>query len=163
MSQIDSTQLKECLTYDEEFGCFYWRHNRGRRVKAGDVAGCLHHKGYVVITIGKKQYQAHRLAWLYVHGKYPEAQIDHINNVRSDNRISNLRQATQAQNCQNLRKSRGSSGFLGVSFDSTRGNRWNASIKLDGKKYHLGWFKTAEQAHQAYLYAKRNLHPYGSI
>jgi hypothetical protein len=163
MSRIDSTRLKQLFTYDEEYGYFYWRVDRGHTTKAGDIAGCLHHNGYVVITIEKRQYQAHRLVWLYVHGKYPDAQIDHINNIRSDNRITNLRQATQAENCQNLKKSRGSSGFLGVSLDSTRGNRWGASIKTNGKKHHLGWFKTAEQAHEAYLLAKRTMHPFGTL
>lgn len=163
MSKIDSTRLKHFLTYDEEYGQFYWRQDVGRRVKAGDVAGCLHHKGYVVIVIEKRQYQAHRLAWLYVNGSHPKAQIDHINGVRSDNRITNLREASQAENCQNLKKSRGTSGFLGVTIDSVRGNRWKASIKLNGENIHLGWFKTPEQAHESYLTAKRSLHPFGTL
>jgi citrate synthase len=163
MSKIDSTRLKQLLTYDEEYGSFYWRVDRGHTTKAGDVAGCLHHNGYVVITIEKKQYQAHRLVWLYVHGKYPDAQIDHINNIKSDNRITNLRQATQAENCQNIKKSRGASGYLGVSIDSARGNRWKSSIRVNGKTHHLGWFKTPEQAHEAYLLAKRAMHPFGTL
>lgn len=163
MSKIDSTRLKELLTYDEEFGCFYWRQNRGRRIKAGDVAGCIHRNGYIVIVIDKKQYQAHRLAWLYVYGVFPKNSIDHINGWRADNRIFNLREATQAENCQNLKKSRGLSGFLGVSIDTQRRNRWKASIKLGGKSHHIGWFKTPEAAHEAYLLAKRNMHPFGTL
>jgi len=163
MSTIDFTRLKEIFTYDEEFGRFHWKQNQGRRIKAGDVAGCVHHNGYIVIGINKKQYQAHRLVWLYVHGTFPKYNIDHINGLRSDNRILNLREATQAENCQNLKKSRGLSGLLGASIDTQRQNRWKASIKLKGKNYHLGWFKTPEAAHEAYLLAKRSIHPFGTL
>lgn len=163
MSKIDSTRLKEILTYDNESGCFHWRQNRGHRIKIGDVAGCVHHTGYIVISIDKKQYQAHRLVWLYVYGSFPKNNIDHINGCRSDNRISNLRDATQSENCQNLKKSRGLSGFLGVSIDTQRRNRWKASIKVNGKNHHIGWFKTPDAAHKAYLLIKRKIHPFGTL
>jgi hypothetical protein len=163
MSKIDFTRLKELLNYDKDSGCFYWKQNQGRRIKAGDIAGCIHHNGYIVICINKKQYQAHRLAWLYIYKEFPKSSIDHINGIRSDNKISNLREATQSENCQNLKKSRGSSGFLGVSIDSQRRNRWKASIKLYGKTTHLGWYKTPQEAHQAYIEAKRKMHPFGTL
>ena len=163
MSKIDSTRLKDFLTYDLQSGKFYWKTNRGYHIKVGDVAGCLHHSGYIVIAIEKQQYQAHRLAWLYVHGEYPKNHIDHINGIRSDNRIENLRDAIQSENCQNLKKSRGLSGLLGASIDPVRKNRWKSSIKLNGKNIYLGWFKTPKEAHQAYIQAKRQLHPFGTL
>ena len=163
MSKIDSTRLKDFLTYDPKSGQFYWKINRGYHIKVGDVAGCLHHNGYIVISIEKQQHQAHRLAWLYVYGEYPKHYIDHINGIRSDNKIQNLRDATQAENCQNLKKPRGQSGFLGVSIDTFRKNRWKSSIKLNGKNIHLGWFKTPEEASQAYIQAKRQFHPFNTL
>lgn len=163
MSSIDSTLLKQLLKYDPETGVFTWINDMGRRVKAGKEAGCLHHKGYVQIRINGKSYLAHRLAWLYVYGEWPEYGIDHINGFKTENHISNLRQADQSQNSQNLKRSRGSSGFLGVSIDIDRKNRWKASIKLNGKTTHLGWFKSPEQAHEAYVAAKRAMHPFGTL
>ena len=163
MSELNSTRLKEFLKYNPDTGVFIWEQNIGRRVKSGQKAGCLHPSGYVQIRFNGKSYSAHRLAWFYVHGAWPKESIDHINNIRSDNRILNLREANQSENCQNLKKSRGASGFLGVSIDSVRGNRWKSAIKLNGKNYHLGWFKTAEQAHEVYLIAKRTMHPFGTL
>lgn len=163
MSELNSTRLKEILEYNPDTGVFTWLKNMGRRIKAGQTTGCLHQAGYVQIGIERKIYLAHRLAWLYVYETWPKESIDHINNIRSDNRILNLREANQAENCQNLKKSRGASGFLGVTIDSARGNRWKSSIKTNGKNYHLGWFKTAEQAHEAYLFAKRAMHPFGTL
>jgi hypothetical protein len=162
MSNIDSTRLKELFQYDPNTGNFTWLHNAGKRVKAGQIAGCLHKNGYIQIGIDKKVHLAHRLVWLYVYGEYPKNQIDHRNGIRSDNRVANLRDATSAENCQNLLRARGSSGLLGAHFQKTR-NRWSSSIKLNGTKTHLGYFKTAEDAHVAYLNAKRALHPFNNL
>ena len=162
MSKIDSTRLKELLQYNPSTGNFTWIANMGKRVKAGQVAGCIHHMGYVVIYKDKKSYLAHRLAWLYVYGEYPTNNIDHINGIRSDNRIENLRDATQAENCQNIHKVRCSSGLMGAYFDKTR-SRWYSAIKLNGKSKLLGHFKTAKDAHQVYISAKRLMHPFGNL
>jgi hypothetical protein len=163
MSDLNFTHLKELLQYNPETGVFTWINKMGRRVKAGAKAGCLTKRGYVQIRINFKSYAAHRLAWLYIHESFPSMSIDHIDGDKTNNAIKNLRLATIAENCQNLKKSRGKTGFLGVTKDSVRGNRWKASIKLNGKQKHLGWFKTPEEAHQAYIDAKRLMHPFGTL
>ena len=163
MSSLNSTRLKELLQYNHDTGVFTWINNMGKRIKAGSEAGCLTRQGYVQIRIDAKSYAAHRLVWLYMYGSFPDCSIDHIDGDKTNNARANLRIATQAENCQNLKKSRGSSGYLGVSKDTTRNNRWKASIKLNGKQIHIGWFKTPLEAHEAYLKAKRLFHPFGTL
>jgi hypothetical protein len=94
--------------------------------------------------------------WMYVHGVWPSAGLDHVNGVRDDNRIDNLRPATVQQNNQNRRRAQGKTNpLLGV---KQRGNRWEARISHNKKTLHLGRFATATEAHEAYLRAKRTLH-----
>lgn len=163
MSSLNSTRLKELLQYSHDTGIFTWINNMGKRIKAGAEAGCLTRHGYVQIRIDAKSYAAHRLVWLYMYGSFPSMSIDHIDGDKTNNARANLRLATQAENCQNLKKSRGKSGFLGVTIDSQRNNRWKASIKLNGKQQHIGWYRTPEEAHQAYLQVKRLKHPFGTL
>jgi hypothetical protein len=163
MSNLNSTRLKELLQYNHDTGVFIWINNMGRRIKAGAEAGCLTRQGYVQIRIDAKSYAAHRLVWLYMYGSFPSMSIDHIDGDKTNNARKNLRLATQAENCQNLKKSRGKSGFLGVSKDTARGNRWKASIKLNGKQQHISWYQTPEEAHQAYVEVKRSKHPFGTL
>lgn len=106
------------------------------------VIGHSTQSGYVDITIKRRQYQAHRLAWLYVYGEWPSGEIDHINEDRSDNRISNLRIATRSQNV--IRSNpRSKSGFKGVYQD---GSRWSAQIRVDRKCIYLGSYGSPEEA-----------------
>ena len=113
------------------------------------VAGCKS-RGYIVVRVDLVLHQAHRLAWLYVHGSWPVDQIDHINCDPSDNRICNLREATPAQNQANTR-SYAKSGFKGVRKNFSK---WNAYI--GGRTFkHLGSFDTPEEANAAYLTAAR--------
>jgi citrate synthase len=93
---ITQKYLKSILYYSENTGNFIWRVRKSNRTNIGDVAGKLSFCGYVVIKIDGKEYKAHRLAWLYVHGNHPENQIDHANRNREDNRIKNIREATQS-------------------------------------------------------------------
>lgn len=154
VGEFDADFLKSHLKYDRDTGVFTW-------ADTGKVAGSLRN-GYTVINIETfaPAKRAHRLAWLYVYGKWPTGDIDHINGERSDNRIENLRDVTRAINIQNRRKaSAGSkSGLLGV-VARTRGKPWGASIRVDGKNKYLGTWDTKEQAHEAYLIAKRKYHP----
>lgn len=163
MSEID--EIRRLLTYDQSTGLFRWRGSPSNFVKAGRAAGSLTDRGYLRVMLKGKSYLAHRLAWLIVHGEWPRGEIDHINGVRVDNRMSNLRAVSRNENSQNLHKAPSnnkSSGLLGASFVKQCG-RWVARIRVDGKRIHLGHFATAEQAHQAYLDAKRRLHPACSI
>ena len=157
------SRLKELLHYDQETGVFTWLVNRRNRQVAGHVAGCLSKaSGYISIGVDLKMYQAHRLAWLYVNGVWPKNEIDHIDGIKSNNKISNLRKATRSLNVQNQKKAHAnsSSGFLGA---HKYGSKWRAKIGLNGKKIFLGYFATPQEAHSAYITAKRRLHPYGTL
>ena len=142
--------IRDYLAYDPETGVFRWRKPPHGRFKIGDVAGGINGDGYRQITFMGKPYQAHRLAWLFVHGVMPDGELDHENLNKEDNRIGNLRPATKAQNQGNsgLRQDN-TSGFKGVRFfKNTR--RWCARITINRRDKHLGYFDTAEEAARAY-------------
>lgn len=158
---ISQNRLKEVLSYDENTGLFTWvKVNKLCRVKVGDLSSQKETSGgYLKISVDGKTYYAHRLAWFYVYGYFPESNIDHINGNRKDNRIANLRDVSQQLNAQNETASRSNntSGFKGVSW-SRHANSWCAGITLDGKRKHLGYFKDPVLASQYYLETKRKLH-----
>ena len=163
--RITQERLKELLSFDPSTGVFVWKATRRGKARAGEVAGTFDSYGYRQIKIDGKLYLSHRLAWFFLHGRLPVNQIDHINGVRSDNRLVNLREANSAQNQQNQRMaqvSNRSSGLLGVSWHKHE-QRWRAQIKLHGKKLHLGYFDTKEEAHAAYLKAKLEIHPFNTL
>ena len=121
-------------------------------------------KGYIRVFVGRKYYMAHHLVWLLHTGRLPNKQIDHINGKRDDNRFSNLREVSPLENSQNQRRAHktSSTGLLGVSPIRQAGlvrDRWKAQIKANGRPIHLGVFGSPDEAHQAYLNAKRKLHP----
>lgn len=155
--KVNHARLTEVLTYDPLSGAFAWRDFMNGRATAGGAAGTTTVTGHRQIRLDGRQYKAHRLAWLYVHGVWPRGCIDHINGNPSDNRIANLRDATPFVNAQNLHGPtiRNTTGFLGVT--KHRG-RWCSSIQSRGKRHFLGAHDTAEQAYFAYLEAKRRLH-----
>lgn len=145
--------LKEILQYNENTGIFTWLkkttnciHNR---IVVGSVAGSVSKRGYLQIVINNKRYFSHRLAWLYVYGKYPNNNIDHINGITNDNRIENLRDVTQRTNSQN-RKTHRKGSLVGSSYCKKR-NKWRSTIYFNRKRYHLGYFETALEAHNIYL------------
>lgn len=163
-TELTAALLRELFDYGTDTGLFTRKVSTTNRVKVGDVAGAKNQKGYINIMVCGRLHPAHRLAWLYVHGIWPQGQIDHINGIRDDNRIGNLREATNAQNKQNMHGARSDSktGLLGVRWND-RHQCWQARIMVDGKGRHLGNFDTAEDAHAAYLSAKRELHEFGEI
>jgi hypothetical protein len=152
-------EVRALLDYDAAAGIFRWRDAPCTHILAGAVAGNCDMKGYTRISINGRQHKAHRLAWLYVTGAWPEHQIDHIDGQRSNNAISNLRSVTSFQNCHNRAKQRSpaSSRYIGVSWERIR-RRWKAQIGLGGKQRYLGLFDTQEEAYSAYLAAKAQLH-----
>ena len=161
---ITAERLRKLLDYDAETGEFRWRVAAGR-AKAGDLAGYDHGTGYRGVSVDGRLYRLHRLAWLHVTGCWPAEHIDHINGVGSDNRWLNLRSASNSQNMQNQRiapSSNKSSGLLGATWDK-KAKRWKSLIMADRRNIHLGYFDTAEEAHDAYLKAKANLHPFQTI
>lgn len=140
-------RLRDALYYDPETGFFTWRESSARIAK-GLRAGGATGNGYHFIGIDARRYLAHRLAWLYVHGRWPEHFIDHINGDPSDNRLVNLREANNAQNSHNRSvTSRSATGLKGV---SRKGKRFKAQITVDYHIIPLGVFDTPEEAHVAY-------------
>lgn len=146
---ITQSRLKELLSYNSDTGLFTWLVDRNSGAYAGDIAGTMMNKGYIHIKIDGKLYLAHRLAWLYIHGYMPP-QIDHIDGCRDNNKLANLRAATNALNVRNaaIRKDN-NSGFKGVGFHEQTG-KWRARIRINGVRKSLGLYHTPEEAHEAY-------------
>ena len=159
MISIPAEQVKKMLSYDPKTGIFTWLIKPNRRVRIGDIAGFRRPDGYLIIKLNKVAYRAHRLAWVYMTGAEPMYDIDHIDGNPTNDSFSNLRDVTTAQNIQNQRKAhaRNKNGFLGVSWHAA-GKCWRARICVSGKQILLGYFKTPDEAHQAYVQAKRKHH-----
>jgi hypothetical protein len=146
---LTQIELKKLLHYNPETGIFI-RLTRTRRIRSGAIAGGLDKCGYLIITINKKNYKAHRLAFLYVNGKFPEKDIDHINRIKSDNRMCNLREATQSQNQKNKSLYKNNkSGYKGVHWDGCN-KRWVAQARINNIQQRLGSFKAIDEAVIAY-------------
>ena len=145
--------------YDPETGDWTRLAKQGRGIRRSKQVGTLCN-GYHTITIDRKQYKAHVLAWFYMTGEWPSRQVDHRDNSPLNNIWSNLRLATNAENGQNRhRPSRNNkSGYLGVSRSSR--HRWRATISDGEKQVVLGHFDTPEEASDAYLAGKKELHPF---
>jgi len=144
---INQIELKKIIHYSAETGHFTWLISPSKNVKRGDMAGCISNDTlYMKIRINKKQYSAHRLAFLYMTGKWPENQIDHINHIRNDNKWSNLREATSTENNRNQSISKSNkSGFTGVYWSKLE-RKWKAQIKINNKVIGLGTFIDKEKA-----------------
>lgn len=140
------------LRYDPTTGLLHWKISSGK-AKAGSVAGC-EAKGYILVGIGGRLLKAHRLAWLLHFGRNPDGDIDHINGVRSDNRIENLREATHSQNMHNRRADKDNgAGIKGVCWNRWK-NKWMAYV--NGK--HLGYFANQRDAESTVQTARERLH-----
>ena len=152
LSGLTRALLAEVLDYDPATGHFTWKVARSTNCKVGQRAGSVNKaSGYREIWIGERAYQSARLACLWMDGEWPAACVDHINLDRTDDRWANLRHATAKQNCANRGlNSRNKSGFKGV---SAVGDKWCASIKLNGKSKNLGLYNTKEEAANTYLKA----------
>jgi len=150
---LTAERLRELLDYDPLTGIFRWRVLRGGR----SVAGYFKDR-YVRITISGTRYYAHRLAWLHVHGNWPNDQIDHANGIKQDNRLINLREASRSENHYNSKRPiHNKSGYKGVCWHKAVG-QWQATIAVNSHQRHLGYFPTPEAAHNAYREAATKLH-----
>lgn len=147
---LTATELRSMVDYCPETGLFLWKQGPSRKCKAGDpIKGSLQPHGYIKIGLGFKRYYAHRLAWLYMVGRWPEDRIDHKNGVRSDNRFANLREATHPQNMIN-RPAKGARRHPD--------GRWTAQIGINMRSVYLGSFDSEQEAHSAYLRAVSKYH-----
>jgi HNH endonuclease/AP2 domain len=158
---MTSEQLKALLNYNQDTGVFTWLVSAGSS-RRGDVAGSCHKTiGYIYVRVGKARYLAHRLAFMWMTGVWPEREVDHINGNRSDNRWINLRQVAPQGNMQNIGGPRKHNklGVLGVR-KHPRAESYMAEIRHNRRSIYLGSFKTPEAAHAAYLLAKQHLHPF---
>ncbi len=161
--ELTQEVLKSLLTYDPETGNFFWSVKSGRKIRTGRLAGNRNCNGYLVVGVKGKKYMCHRLAWLYVYGKWPTHLIDHINRVRTDNRISNLREVLPVQNSQNRNPDpKNKSGLRGVCWGKKE-KKWRSQIKHAGEKIHLGVFDDKFEAYAAYLEAARKYHTHNNL
>jgi len=176
--EIDPALLRKLLRYDAETGKLYWlvrtpdlfahsdnadadcrRFNTqfaGKEAMYADSAG----HGYCTGAIFNRQFLTHRVIWALVHGEWPIF-IDHINGIRTDNRLCNLRSVSRQENMRNARRPRtNKSGVIGV-YWASHASLWRASIKVNGKNQHLGYFKSLGEAAAARTRAEREIgfHP----
>ncbi len=157
---MNAELLRTLLAYDPATGLFTWLYrpegnNENKRWNtryAGKPAGSLSPQGYIIIKYLGRFYKAHRLAWLYVHGEWPDGDLDHKDTYRANNRFDNLRPTTGSQNHANRPiQSNNTSGYKGVSWDKTT-SKWRASIR-NGLSIHLGLYDEPEHAAAAYRIA----------
>ena len=154
---------KNCITYEQLVANFLYDPETGKFYKKIDGSfveqGNYGKHRYGEICLNNTSYLAHRMAWLYFYKEMPSSHIDHINGIKGDNRIANLRLADDSLNMQNVVKatSASKSGIRGVSFDSRR-NKWLCQLTLRGKRINIGRFKTKEEAAEAYIKAKKMYH-----
>lgn len=157
MAFITHQRLREALSYSPVVGVFEWR-IAGRRIRKGFLAGSVGSGGYVRIRIDGKTYQAHRLAWLYMTGDWPDCQIDHVDGDRSNNAFNNLRPATQLENSCNMKRTiANTSGEKGVFF-CRNSCKWWAVIRMRGKYVFRRSFASLDEASDAIRAARKALH-----
>ena len=156
-STLTAERLRELMHYDPATGIFTRLLKTRNSINVGGIVGSMNSSGYLLTSIDNERHRMHRLAWLYHYGEWPSGHVDHIDGIKTNNAIKNLRDVDPLTNVQNQRRARvnNKSGFLGV---SSGGGLYRASITKNGKQISLGMFGSPDLAHQAYLRAKREMH-----
>lgn len=158
---LNVTRLRELVSYDPETGAF--RRTDGRLLTGAASrnahVGWINGQGYHCLRVDRKEWLGHRLAWVLMAGELPTGEVDHRDGQRANNRWENLRDVAHRHNIENQRRPArsGSTGYLGVTLHKASG-LFHAQIKSHGKHISLGYFKRPEDAHAAYVEAKRLLH-----
>ena len=156
--KMDISLLKQVLSYDPETGYLVWIKKPCKNKMIGEFAGHKSKNGYLQIGFNNKLHYGHRIAWALFYNEQPPKMIDHINGDRTDNRICNLREASNAENVRNkIKTSRNSTGYKGVSYH-VKNKKYVASIGFNMKSIYIGSFNTAEEAHAAYCKKATELH-----
>lgn len=159
-NSLTQSYLKSLLDYNPDTGNVVWRRDVSNTTKAGTEAGGHGANPYRRISIKGKRYYMHRIVWIMQYGCEPTGDIDHINGIKTDNRISNLRDVSHAINQQNVRRARvdnKSTKLLGAHYNKLN-KSYCAHITVKGNPKHIGVYNTAMEAHEAYLSVKRQIH-----
>ena len=161
--ELSQEILKEVITYNRETGDMRWRVSTSARSIKGSAVGSVNENRVSVHVLGNRT-RLHRLAWLYEYGYLPDTDIDHVDTNPQNNAISNLRLATKKQNRENVRlpNKNNQAGYRGVFF-SKKDNLFIAKITHNYKSISVGYFKSAKEASDAYIKAKRRLHEFNTM
>lgn len=167
MNNISPEEIKRLISYDPKSGLLRWRPRQQSDFAsmssfkawntqfAGREAGSISKTGYVVVSLSGQKMLGHRIAWVIHHGRWPDALMDHVNGLRADNRINNLREATPAQNAQNQRRHKSNkSGVCGVTWHK-KTKRWQVRIGSANKSLHVGYFSDLQSAKDARKFAEK--------
>jgi len=148
----------DLFNYDEKTGYLYFKNPSGKFIKAGYRVKSLDKQGYLRVGIDGQRYFAHRIVWQMFHGSMPDGMLDHINDIKTDNRIENLRLSNACLNGQNRRFAQKNNvcGLLGVT--ALKSGKYSSRINIGGVLHYLGSFADKHEAHQVYLKAKRKFH-----
>jgi hypothetical protein len=159
IDEVVIVRAKALFSYDQDTGILSWKVPTSRRVKVGDAAGRVNNSGHIGVGLDGKRYQAHRLIWSMFNGPIPEGlDIDHRDEVKTNNRLSNLRLATRGQNMMNVSQHKSNtSGIKGVAFHKGSG-KWEAYVSVGRKKTYLGLHNSAERAGEIAAKKRNELH-----
>jgi hypothetical protein len=142
---IDASLVRDLFDYEPETGKLTNKISR-KRARAGSIAGCLNDNGYLRVSVAGRAHYVQRIIWLHVHGTWPNGDVDHINGIRTDNRLMNLRDVPRSINGLNRHVSAATSGIVGA---QSSGGKFQSMVKLNGERVYLGRFATAEEAGSA--------------
>lgn len=137
---VHVNDLKELFYIDEDWQLL-WKVKKAARVKIGDIAGGKDKYGYQIVSVNYRLFKCHRIIWALFYGEWPSGSIDHINGVKDDNRIENLRVVTHQENLRNQKKRKtNKTGVHGISRQRAL-SKWQVFITVDYKNIYLGVYE----------------------